>query len=259
VPFYVEHALTAWYQGAVGTFQLLIVAAVSAGAIVVFHHAFRFGDRLAGDRPFTLPTCGTAPYEAGMLPLSLGGLAVTFLYLDGLDDALALFMPGSWIYLAVLAVCSVALALPCSALFNWRRRRLLATGHAAGTWLKARLLSGAFLVALAIADFAVLQWLGRGLVGFFPDLFALLLTYVLVADLWTEVRARWRAADGRELEALEVHQDVGDAIEAERRLRDDGQLRDVVLTGRRFRSLSYFLGPYIPLVVLGRRNEEPAD
>jgi hypothetical protein len=257
--FMLEMGLTAWRQEAIGSFDLILLVAIIAGAVLAFHYAFRYGDRLAGARPFALPTCGTAPYEAGLWPLAVGGFAVSFVYVDGLDEALALFAPGSWLYATVLAVSSAALAFPFSAMFNWRRRRDLASGRAARSWFKARLLSGGFLVALAAVDYLIARWLGPGLSGIFPGLFALLIAYVLIADWWTEVRARWRAADGLELDLLETHHDVGDALEALRRLDDDAGFSEVLLTGRRFRGLSYFLGPFVPMLILGRRDDEPAD
>ena len=52
---------------------------------------------------------------------------------------------------------------------------------------------------------------------------------------------------------LEAHQDLPDTIEALGARAEGGH---VVLQGLRYRSLSYFFGPFVPLVVLGVPGED---
>lgn len=79
----------------------------------------------------------------------------------------------------------------------------------------------------------------------------------LAADWWTELSARWHTAGGADLKTVEVHQDLSDALAAAKLYGLSSPDRPVVICGLRFRSLTYFFGPQVPLVLLGPPDLEP--
>ncbi len=65
-----------------------------------------------------------------------------------------------------------------------------------------------------------------------------------------EIRG-WRSAPEGRLALLAQHQDPADALEHIARLRQEDPAGHYLLTGLRYRSLSYFFGPMVPLRILG--------
>jgi hypothetical protein len=75
---------------------------------------------------------------------------------------------------------------------------------------------------------------------------ALLGLAALLDDLIREVRCRRNTPGGADLVPAESWQDVADAVEAFR----DRPVEGACLQGLRFRTLTYFFGPYVPITRL---------
>lgn len=59
---------------------------------------------------------------------------------------------------------------------------------------------------------------------------------------------------------MEVHQDLSDALASAKVYAANQPDQPVTVTGQRFRSLTYFFAPYVPIVLLGppdTRAREP--
>ncbi|MBN2498419.1 MAG: hypothetical protein JXR96_27760 [Deltaproteobacteria bacterium] len=226
--------------------------AVALGAVVAFvlglRWFFRFADDLAGPGGWRVPVCGLFPLDVAVqcavIPVWLGNFAA----ISGgwYEIYLAQISPGRWGYLALQLGVVLLLALPASAMFYWRYRQGFAE-RAPGQWRLARWLSAVFLAGLVILDsfcyhaapFMALLW---------PGALVLLGAYALADDLLVEIAARRRSPQG-ELAAVGAYQDPADAIAALTRLHQLQPQRRFALTGLRFRSLTYFFAPYVPLVI----------
>jgi SecY translocase len=247
-------AVEMFLLGLVTVFSLLLESALIVGLIFGIHHFFRMGDRLTKDRSFTLPTCGTLPLDVGLkLAMLLATLSAFFL-LTPLETMSSMLVSGTiWNTVFVTAVV-VAITMPATALFYWRKRRSFATGPHRKQWRRARLLSGAFLIALVIVDnlaraHAHHLWL-------FPDVWVLVIFYALVADWLAEIGIH-RHRDAREPSVVGEYQDVSDALAAMNICRESSPEESFVVTGLRFRSFSYFLAPYVPMRLIAT-NPVPA-
>lgn len=194
--------------------------------------------------PACLPTTGLLPYELAFLVLMIPSYAASLIG-GGADKLVDLFHPGGGPWLLV-AIPVVLLTAPVAAtLYHWRRRQWW-SGPQRSRWLALVAASAGLVVVVVVAD----AWSMRAA----PLLMALGVTgwlalVALAGDAWTEITA-WRRL-GCAPSELARHQDVADALEQLRDLRAGDPDGTYVLAGLRFRSLTYFFGPYVPLRILG--------
>ena len=188
----------------------------------------------------------------GILPNFLSNL---FPDVDWLYDVQSHLIPGSKTYLVLTLVIVAVLGPLGSFLFYWRRRAAFRENAARRRFRRAWAWSTGFLLALVVAQHCLFDWVGIATLVW-PGALTVLVVTTIATDLWVEVRARWRAPDGRDLEILASHQDVADAVEAAAELPSG---RSAVIQGLRYRSLLYFFGPFVPLQVLGVPDPEATD
>ena len=112
--------------------------------------------------------------------------------------------------------------------------------------------SAIFLVGLVLVDALGSRWF-RTSPEIWPGALLLLGVWALGGDWWQELRMRRRASDWVPVAQF---QDVSDALRARRDLMQKRSPEAVVLTGLRYRSLTYFFGPFIPLI-LWERSPSP--
>lgn len=243
-----------WRAISVGSYSLLdvalmgVVLGVAAAALEFF---FRRGDRVVGRAPVRLPVCGTFPLELAMLIGMLPAALSMFLWAPWLDEFGRYMVPGSLEWLGLQAAMIAVWLVPISTMFHWRRRSLLRSPDYARFWLAARAYSGLLLIGLAGADYLMYAGGPISLGLLWPGSLTLIIVYALGSDLWTEIAARWRAPGGADLKAVEVHQDVSDALASAKVYAAGQPDKPITVTGLRYRSLTYFFGPYVPLVLLG--------
>jgi len=217
---------------------LLFLAALLIGT----HWLLGREPRGGGGLPAALPTTGLLPYEWAitllLVPTTLASFGV-----GGSDALLELFLPGRGPWIAV-AIPVVLVGTPVASLFFYWRRRRWWSGPQSGAWLRLVVASAVLMVALVLADAFLLRampFAGAGALGWITIV-------ALGGDAWDELRA-WRK-QGSEPVELARHQDLADAIEQLRELREAEPQARFVLTGRRFRALTYFFGPYVPLRIV---------
>jgi hypothetical protein len=216
---------------------LLLIGALVVGASRIL------GQRSAGvgGLPAVLPPCGLMPYEWAITLLILPSTIAAF-GAPGAGRLMDLLLPGGWLWIAV-AIPVVLLGTPlASTLFYWRRR-LWWTDERRGVWLWT-VVTGAFLMlVLVLVDAILLRSMPMG-----AGALAWIVIVALLGDAWDELRA-WRA-QGAEPRELARHQDVADALEELDGLRAAHPDARFVLAGLRYRSLTYFFGPWVPLRIL---------
>jgi hypothetical protein len=220
----------------------------------------RLGDRRLSGRdgpPVRLPTCGTLPIELAVFLLVLPSTLQNFFYLTPwLDDLVMWLAPNTPQYLMLQLAMIVVFVPLASRWFYWRRRKELARGENRKAWYEAQATSGLFMLALVLAWYGLYRLLPK-VSWLFPVTLVAVPAVAMLVDLWQEIRARWNAPAGRDLVPLQMFQDVPDAIEA---LRAVPPGRGAHLQGIHFRSLTYFFGPFVPLIVLGvqeQRHDRP--
>lgn len=240
-----------WDNGLIVPGGLLLLLLALAGLVVGLVFAFRLGDRWAGRAPVRLPSCGSSPLEIGLLLALLPALLAAWTaspWLQSLADRLT---PGSGDHLALQLAAVAALALPFSALFYWRRRHLLRRQPYRGWWWQVRVASAAVLAGLALFDYGLARLVpGAPAIGL-PATLELLVWVALAMDFAAELRARRYAPGGADLVEVEAHQDLADGLAAHKAYAAAQPQHAFHLSSVRFRSLSYFFGPYVPLVLLG--------
>lgn len=218
----------------------IVLLAAVAGALAALRWFFRPG------RSLPLPVSGLWPLEVGLL-IAMGPSLLDTFGVPGLTDLSMDLVPGGQLYLEMVMAGVLLWLIPAATLFHWRRRKEL-WGPQRKQWLRALGGSAAFLIALVLLDHLI--W-GQGGGLAWPGALGLLSLYVLGADWWEEVVAWRRSPAEAPLRLIEQHQDPVDALEAlaARRAADpDGYY---VLTGLRFRSLTWFFAPFVSLLVLG--------
>ncbi len=246
-------------SGTLTVFAVGLAAVVLVAAVLGLLLFFRQTDRKVGRAPIRLPVCGTFPLELavliGTLPATLS-MFIDWVWLEWLAMRL---VPGSleWFGLQVGMVALVA--VPISTLFYWRRRRLLADPDHRRFWWTARLASIGLLLGMATADTLFSTGGPVSLYVLWPGALTVVIVVALAVDLWTEVRARWAAPGGVDLEAVEIHQDLSDALASARVYAATQPDQPVTVTGLRFRSLAYFFAPYAPIVLLGPPGTKPRE
>lgn len=247
-------------SGMLTIFGIGFAGVVLVAAIMGLLLFFRLGDRKVGRAPIRLPVCGTFPLELalliGMLPMTLA----MFVRWDWLDALGMRLVPGSLEWLGLQVGMIVIWAVPISTMFYWRRRKVLGEPDYRRFWWTARLASIGLLSAMALADYLFSAGGPIGLYVLWPGALTVVFGVALAADLWAEVRARWNAPDGVDLKAVEVHQDLSDALASAKVYAATQPDQPVTVTGQRFRSLTYFFAPYAPIVLLGppdTRAREP--
>lgn len=206
--------------------------------------------RWARDLPVGLPVTGMLPLEVALLVLMVpGSLATLMGFSEAIPPWLDPIRPASLlpVGLVVLGVSPLA-----ATLFHWRRRAWW-RGPERRAWLGLMVVSAALLIAVVLANLLAIRLL--------PWLTALgALTLVagtaLALDLWDEITV-WRRAAGSAPRLFRNDQDLADALEALEALRRADPAGHYVLCGRRFRSLTYFFGPWVPLRLLGVPGEPP--
>jgi SecY translocase len=233
--------------------QMVLLGVVLFGLFAGVRWFLLLGDRKPEKIPIRLPTCGTFPIElavAATLLFSTVSWWVDWTWLQRLAEKL---VPGTKFYLWVDLVMIAVFVPLASTMFYWRRRKVFKQSQNRWIWYKAQFHSALFFFAIVIAWYILYRrapesaWL-------VPSSLIVLAATALVADLWSEIRARWRAPGGADLVVLEAHQDMADTIEALAKF-DRG--RGAVVQGLQLRSLAYFFGPFVPLVILGTADQKP--
>ena len=194
--------------------------------------------------PACLPVTGLFPYEIAISLLLIPSTLAAF-GLGGSDQIMDFFTPGGGPWLAV-AIPTVLLATPVAAtLFYWRRRHWWTNAHRA-RWLMLLAASAGMMLVLVLLD----AWLMHntpmmamgGVIGWIT-------LVALLGDGGSELAA-WRRIGGEPTE-LARHQDMADALAQLRDLQAGDPEGDYTLVGQRFRALTYFFGPYVPLRIIG--------
>ncbi len=237
-----------WMQGRATMMGDITVAGLLAALVglgICLWGAWRFLERRPrAGLPAALPTTGLFPYElallATMLPSSLAGLGL-------MDRAWGeRLAPGTNGWLA-LSLAMVLLGAPLASLLFYWRRRAWWSGPERGTWLRAVALSAGCLAVLVLLEGWALEHLpflvAAGATGWLSIL-------ALLGDARDEIEA-WRRPGGEAPTELAVHQDLADALDQLAALQAGDPLGHYRLVGRRFRALTYFFGPYVPLRILG--------
>jgi len=240
-----------WDSGLIVPARLLLPLLSLAGLVVGLVFAFRLGDRWAGRAPVRLPSCGSSPLEIGLLLCLLPLLLADWTASPWLESLAGRLTPGSGAALAVQLVAVVVLALPFSSLFYWRRRRMLRRAPYRAWWWQVRVASAAVLAGLALFDYGLARLVPAAPAIGLPATLELLVWVALAMDFGAELRARRHAAGGTDLVELETHQDLADGLAAHKAYAAAQPQHAFHLSSVRFRSLSYFFGPYVPLVLLG--------
>lgn len=236
----VDHARWMMVGGTTPLASLL--ALVFLGGLVV--GAWRLLGRGVGRLPTALPVCGLLPWELALTLLLLPTTVAAF-GVPGGDRIADLLRPGggAWV---LISVPITLLVVPLAAtLYHWRRRHWW-TGPERGPWLLALVISAAVMLALVLLD-AALMGTVPFLVG--GGLITWITLVALLGDASEELQARRR--HGASLRALAWHQDLPDALAQLAELQREDPDGAYVLTGRRFRALTWFFGPYVPLRILG--------
>jgi hypothetical protein len=132
-------------------------------------------------------------------------------------------------------------------LFYWRQVADWRGTPAVAGWRRALWPSIGALLALLVARQLVGRASSNSLL-LLPSLVTLALVVAIAADLWDELVARWRAPGGRDLVPQQWFQHVSPALA---HLAAVPAARGAVLRGLHYRTLVYFFGPFLPIVLLG--------
>ncbi len=239
-----QHQGRALFQGQSSIFLSLLMLLALAGLLAGAWWALGRTSQARGGLPACLPVTGLLPYEIAITLLLIPGTIASF-GMHGGDALQSALAPGTKLWVAVAVPVSL-LAVPVAAtLFYWRRRHWW-TGPQRGAWLKLLAASAGLVLLVVLGDAWAMRSVPFLMVG---GIVGWLILVALAGDAWTELSA-WRAI-GRAPVELARHQDLADALEQLRELQGSDPDGHYVLTGLRFRSLTYFFGPYVPLRILG--------
>lgn len=246
VPGSVDRATRLVTAGQLSGRELLVVAGVMIALVVGVWWLLQRQPRLDAGRSWRLPTCGVVPLELAATLLMVPALLSNWFGWPWLTAVSQRLVPGSELFFAI-ELALVALAAPiCARLFYWREVAAWRGSAAARGWWRALWPSlGCLLVLLAAR-----QLVGRAAPGgsvLLPSLITLPIVVAIAADLWSEVRARWRAPGGRDLVPQQWFQHVSQALAQQAAARPES---GAVLRGLHYRSLVYFFGPFVPIVLL---------
>jgi O-antigen/teichoic acid export membrane protein len=188
--------------------------------------------------------CGLLPWELALTVVLIPS-TIAALGLHGSERISDLLHPGGAVWVLIAAPLTVAFVPLAATLYHWRRRHWW-HGPQRSSWLLAMAASAGMLVLLVLLDAAFMRavpyLIGGGLVTWLTLL-------ALLGDAREELLARRTL--GPALRELAWHQDLPDALEQVAVLQHEDPDGVYVLTGRRFRSLTWFFGPYVPLRILG--------
>jgi hypothetical protein len=230
--------------GVVLAHEAVGMVAVMVALWVALSFGFRAAERRFAGLPLRPPTCGSVPLEAPIFLAAVSGaLAITSDFFWEMGQAVWA-NPDRLLLIEVVLV--VLLVVPVSRWFYWRRRHRVREGRLRRHWLGAMALSAVFLIALAICDYLVWDWF-YGAALYWPGAVTLLVLWALVEDFREEVEVRRALTTDGEPAIVEVHQDVADALEAVQEIPESRQPR---LLGLRYRTLTYFFGPFVPLMIV---------
>jgi hypothetical protein len=237
-------------QGAIPLFGVVatvagLAACAAAAAWALGRRPRRTRDLFAG-----LPVTGFFPMELALLVLMVPvGIAPIAGYHSPWVDALTLAHPAG----VLLSAAVILLATPLAAtLFHWRRRAWW-QGPERRAWLMLMAASAAFLLAVLLVQHVAMR-LAPSLAGL--GAVSLVAGVALALDAWEEI-SLWRRAAGSAPQLFREDQDLADSLEALDTLHRDDPRGHYVLCGRRFRSLTYFFGPWVPLRILGVPGPPP--
>lgn len=239
--------------GVVLAHEAVGMVAVMVGLWVALSFSFRAAQRRFAGLPLRPPTCGSVPLEAPVFLAAVSGtLAITSDFFWQVGQAL--WTDPDRLLLVEVALV-VLLVVPVSRWFYWRRRHRLREGRLRRHWLGAMAVSALFLIALAISDYLVWDWF-YGAALYWPGAVTLLVLWALAEDFREELKVRRALATEGEPVVVEVHQDVADALEAVQEIPESRRPR---LLGLRYRTLTYFFGPFVPLIIVAspERQESP--
>jgi len=231
-----------WRSEVMSPLLLLLLPAALVALIFAFSWLHRQALRLVGSQALRLPTCGLFPLDLTLLLLLLPSTFVTWFDVQGLDW----LHPGSGAFVGLEVALLLLLAWPASRLFYWRQQELRQADPQG--WLKLVAFSSGFLMALVLVD-SLAARLFRDLPDLWPGTLLVLGLWALGAD-WLEEWRLHRLGGG--WRPLAQYQDLSDALSA----RADHLLshpdRQAQVTGLRYRSLTYFFGPFVPMILWER-------
>jgi len=238
--------------GVVSPGQLLFFGIGLAGLGIAVAWALLRPPRWArGDVPLPLPACGLWPLELAT-PLTLLPVQLAVLINTPWFGRLAEVMTPGSVHALRIEVGVVLLTAPLAAwMFYWRYRPALALPGNAMAWFRARIYSVGFVVGLAGVWYFLHNLFGHR-IGSGLTALMLVVAVGIGVDLWVEIRARRNAPDGADLVPLASYQHPVDALLD---LDQQPAHAGAVIQGLRYRCLTYFFGPFVPLRVLG----VPAD
>jgi preprotein translocase subunit SecY len=245
LPEFMIQAYFFFQQQVLSGISLIVIVLVPFGFIYLMHLVFKQADKIIAANKFRFPTCGTQPLELGTYILFLMVSVSYYTSVKWIYD----FTPGSLLYYVFLGFISLVFTVPFSIWFYWRHRQKIKS-VSGNVWSKTVLASGIFVAALVGVDF--IFSVGKVIPSdFWPGALYLVVVYALCEDWHREFSAH-RNAEGK-LEEIEIHQDLTDALTRAAELAQENTWRNILVSSVRFRSLSYFFGPFIPLVILGER------
>ncbi len=197
--------------------------------------------------PIPRLTCGTWPLELTVILLLAPRQIASLAGGDWSRFLTKLLLPGSS-YTLFGAIGVVLIMAPLASwLFYWRYRSALDRPANAMDWFVARLHDTGLLVAILVG-WHLLHRVGGDPINIGLTAIVLFLATAIAADLWAEVQARRRSPAGADLVVLASYQHPVDAVlDADERPAEVG----AVIQHLRYRSLTYFLGSFVPVRVLG--------
>jgi len=238
--------------GVISPFMIILVAACGLGILLGLGWLWRWGQARIAPLPLRLPTCGLFPLNLALFLSALPSILAGFFWTSWIEFLNQELIPGSNAYLA-LELCLVALFVaPVSILFHFRRRKFLRSPAHARIWRKAQVFSGLFLVGVVLLDQLIARQAPQAL-SLWPGTLTLVALYALGGDWLAELGARRQT----ELKVLETHQDLSDALASLAVYRQMQPELTFVLTGERYRALTYIFAPYAPLTLLGPPEAKP--
>ncbi len=235
-----------WSTGQVTTLALVLAGALLMGCAWALWRFFSL-ERL---RPWGLllaaPTCGIFPLELAWSLVMLPPLLNNFFSLPWLANFTARFYPGSTPFLAAEIALLFFFVPLASGWFYWRHTDSFRRANRR-EWRRAQVFSALLLSGLVA--YGEIGWRLLGPLSWsLPAALTLVGVTAVLFDLVAELNFRRRL--GAEPEVLAVCQDVGDVLQVAA-----AAWGPVLIQGLRYRSLGYFFMPYIPLVLLGTREE----
>jgi len=251
----VHRAAISLLGGQLAPRELVIAIGVTSAIAVGVWLLLRRQPRTEAVPGLRVPSCGVVPLELAATLLLVPALLKNWFDWSWLTAATQRLVPGSNLFSA-LELALVALAAPlCARLFYWREvPGWRGPGRARG-WRRALWMSLGFLLALV----AVRQLIGRvsaNSLVLLPSLITLPIVVAIAADLWDELLARWHAAGGRDLVPQQSFQHVTSALTHLAAARTGS---GAVLRGLHYRSLVYFFGPFVPVVLLAVDDAAGSD